>query len=260
MGLTEGEKKRLGALFKRLNNENIRYVVLREDPGLPDRVENNVDMLIDTADFERAINLAQELGFERARRETSVSDALSETLRHPLSATRKGLALINTSLSQWTKEQNTQRDEPRERRLHFRGLKINAVNRLPAPGGSTNEVPEALEDKMLACRERQSEFYVPTDVDTLAYGVVHYRAGYEGEGPPFCEATYETLAETVSRDADKRAEFRGLMEILFDEIAQPITERVLSGEFDSLKRMVGDRIEGCESNSSQSRARREAHS
>lgn len=242
-GLTQGERRKLVAFFERLNDQDIRYVVLRKYEGLPDRVDDDVDVFIDAGDFERVLGSAREIGFERASGGISVSHALSAAVREPLSAAKKGLDLIKDTPSLQTGEQSARRDEPMKRKLGYGWLDIDAVNHLACPEGSNRCVPQKVEAEMLARRRRLGKFYVPADVDELAHHVVHCLVDYEGAFPAYYASKCETLAEALRRDAGKRAEFRELMEVLFGDAAEPVTAQVLSGDFGRLRRTVGNGIE-----------------
>ena len=242
-GLTQGERRKLMAFFEGMNGQDIRYVILRKYEGLPDRVDDDVDVLIDAGDFEHALELATEIGLERATDGISVPQAVSVAIQDPLSAAKKGLDLVRDTPSLQTGEQSVRRDEPVKRKLVYRNLDIDAVNHLACPEGSKRCVPRTVEAEMLTRRRRLGEFYVPADVDELAHYVVHCLVDYEGVFPPYYAPKCGALAEAIGGDAGKRAEFRKLMEVLFGDAAEPLTERVLSGDFDRLRTVVGDEID-----------------
>lgn len=232
--LSEGEQQTISAFFTHLDDRDIDYVVLRKYEGLPSAAPDDVDLFVDPAAFDRAVDVAESLGFgpERPASDDSASP-VQGVLREP----RKALRLARRLPYLVVKRLRQPPAQPADVEVvhrQFGEVKLDMANHLRYPEWGGTRVPGAVERQLLATRQRHGDVYVPAPADELAHVVAHCLADYRGRFPDYYVETIGYLLTVLDADLWERARFERLLETLYGDDAAAISEWVRHGEYDRL--------------------------
>lgn len=232
--LSETEQDRFLEFFARLNDEGVRYVVLRKYEQLPEYAPSDVDLFVEPDGFDRAVELSEDVGFERSSGGGSSGSRFGRALRRPRKTVQRALtspgAVVRTASELFERPS----DDIVVCHRRYGNVKLDMVNGLRFPERGGEPVPPPVERAILSRRERHSEWYTPSPPDELAHIVAHCLADYDGAFSEYYVDRCDELRETVFSDPSYRTQFRELTEHLFERGSTDVVDAVAVGDYDAV--------------------------
>lgn len=225
------DQKLLLNLFERFEEENVEFVVLRKYERLPENVPSDVDLFIRPDDFERAVELSEEVGFTGRTDGTETGSFFRRLADGAKNAGKEMLASVE-SATPVPELRGTGRTAIRHRR--HGEVELDMVNHLRFPERGGDPVPPQVEELLLNRRERFRAWYVPSPPDELAHVIAHCVADYDRTFPDHYADKYDELCETVLSEPLYRAQFEELLVYLFDEEAPAVFDTVATDGYTTI--------------------------
>lgn len=218
-------------LFERFEEEDVEFVVLRKYERLPENVPSDVDLFIRPDDFERAVELSEEVGFTGTPDGAETGSFFRGLVKGAKNVGKRMLASVE-SAAPVPQLRSAGRTVIRHRR-HGK-VELDMVNHLRFPERGGNPVPPRVEELLLDRRERFRAWYVPSPPDELAHIIAHCVADYDRTFPDYYADKCDELRETVLSEQLYRIQFEELLVYLFGEEASTVFDTVATDEYTSI--------------------------
>ncbi|WP_254543856.1 nucleotidyltransferase family protein [Halomarina pelagica] len=236
----------LERLFDEFNERDVRYVVPRKYDLLPETPRGDVDIYVDAAEFETAIDVCERLGFETpttARQSTLqpiVSNA-AELLEHAVrSPTEAAATLLRAPerVVQLVRPNTSHKQGYVNRKLQGGGVKLDLRNHLAytsTSDGSQIRVDPSVERRLFDRRRLHEGFYVPMAADELTHLVAHCVFDKHGVFSGYYVDRCDALVEEVTADQRKDEAFRELLSDVFYGADELVYDSVTEGRYDAIR-------------------------
>lgn len=262
--LSENQIQLVTDFTQRLDEEGIRYVILRRHEYLPESVPGtqqkdfDIDLLIDSKSFDQAIDIAFDVGISKKERTSpSLTELTYRGLKNPPAVINKaikapkelGTLLIKSGTESAGVKQSRSAYEWTSSNgygfpLRADGLpldtKCHLAHKSPL-NGSRIRLDPRVEEEMLSNRiQNDSGIYIPSPEDELAHLVTHVVFEYEGELTPYYEERISELVDVVYTVPEKQEHIEMIFSDIFFDAGRFVSERTrekeLQGLFEALKR------------------------
>lgn len=261
--LSPPQREILERLFRAFDSEGIRYVVLRRYERLPEEIPGtDIDLLVETSGFRRAIRVCEELGFEQKSSNRTVLDGARLAIKGLRKPSRTAEILMTSPhsvedafgvrLPGWISPSRKMDPYDYTTKGKFDtleyvmvghgmmlDLKPHLSHESPLRGKQIRLHPN-VEKRMLERRRERSSFYVPSPPDELAHVLAHVIFDYQGDVPEYYRSRCTDLSSVVITDEGYDEQFRELLELMFfdaDDKVYEFCERNRFGDmFRELKR------------------------
>jgi len=244
MEYSRSEQIKIQSVFEELNDRNIRYVVPRGYRALPKSTTGgDIDMIVKEHDFNKAIEICEELGFDTRRNIVqNASDLLVTGLRKPQLALD---LLLNSPRELWIHFQNvvtpgqnvfSVNSEFDDQRRYNGRIMFHFLNHVayksPLNDAMVRVDPE-VEQSLYDRRRVVDGIAVPSPADELVHLLCRGVFDYDGDFPQrYIDRCERIRPEVINHEEDH---LMHLLSLVFFEADTVVLKNVRNGTYNQIK-------------------------
>ncbi|MEF8785098.1 MAG: hypothetical protein V5A45_04130 [Haloarculaceae archaeon] len=231
-------------LFDRLNEREIAYVVPRKYDNLPDATvddDGDLDIVFHPEQFQTGVDICESLGFSSKGADSGDRvELIRMAVRNPeTTVNRLASAPVEVARMAVTGERPSV-GNPRHRNVkrYRNGAMVDLRDGLAYSSpmdGTRIPVDPSVTRRLLARRRQQGCYYVPEPADELAHIVPHCVFDKGGEFSQYYVDRCRSLFDIVRSDPERRERFEELLEEIFFEAAELVSELVAEERYSELR-------------------------